>query len=111
MGHSPYTVIDVGGSGRLWTLPILGNGSAVVDRRDPRTNHDIGISVHFFSARLDDSNEWEDLYKYVEKHGKFNFSVCSNTLEDVSANPIQLVRLLTRISRRGIISVPTKYAE
>ncbi len=46
----------------------------------------------------------------MEEHGKFDFSICSHTLEDV-LTPVDLLNLLPKISKRGYIAVPSKYDE
>ncbi len=46
----------------------------------------------------------------MRKNGKFDFSICSHTLEDV-LTPVDLLNLLPKISKRGYIAVPSKYDE
>ena len=55
-------------------------------------------------------SDWTAIEAHVEDHGKFDFSVCSHTLEDVS-NPQLLVAQLGKISHAGYVSVPSKYRE
>jgi hypothetical protein len=47
---------------------------------------------------------------YVEQNGKFDYSVCSHTLEDV-ITPTELLDLLPKISKRGYIAIPSKFDE
>jgi hypothetical protein len=48
--------------------------------------------------------------KVVEEKGKFDYSICSHTLEDVN-NPLDMLDLLPKISKRGYIACPSKYHE
>lgn len=53
---------------------------------------------------------WENVLDYINKNGKFDFSICTHTLEDVSC-PQMVCELLPRISKEGYVAVPSKYRE
>ena len=53
---------------------------------------------------------WEPIFDYVDKNGKFDFSICSHTLEDLNA-PKQVMINLQKISNAGLIAFPSKYME
>lgn len=99
---SGYTAIDVGASAMYWSYPECKFVADVVDIQKEGTT--------FFKVNLEDKNSWFELLKYVELNGKFDFSVCSHTLEDVF-NPIDIIELLEKISVRGFIAIPSKYDE
>lgn len=97
-----YTCIDVGASLMFWSYPECKNvADAIKITKD---------DVTFFDINLEDKKTWSDLLSYVDANGKFDFSICSHTLEDVF-NPLDLIELLTKISKSGFIAVPSKYDE
>lgn len=97
-----YKTIDVGASAMYWSYPeckFVADSSIIV--KD---------DVKFFNINLEDKNTWSELLDYVNINGKFDFSICSHTLEDVF-NPIELITLLETISVSGFIAIPSKYDE
>jgi hypothetical protein len=94
--------IDIGASAMYWSYPECKYVADSVEiRRD---------GVTFFKINLEDKNTWTSLLNYVEENGKFDFSICSHTLEDIF-NPLDLISLLEIISYRGFIAMPSKYDE
>lgn len=100
-----YKTIDVGGSLDFWTYPESRYVADLlpVERFEPQ-------ETTFFKIELGRKNTYTELIDYVDKNGKFDFSVCSHTLEDVF-NPIDVIELLEKISHRGFVSVPSKFNE
>jgi hypothetical protein len=97
-----YKSIDLGASAMYWSYPEC---KFVVDS--------VSISKEgttFFQVNLEDKNTWSELLSYVRLNGKFDFSICSHTLEDVF-NPLELIKLLENISHSGFIAIPSKYDE
>ena len=103
--RSHYTVVDVGGSMNSWSSPVA---NAFVDVTLPPPT--VGKNLTFFKADIQNPRTWGEIKEYVRIHGKFNFSICSHTLEDLSLPPLTL-RLLEDISHDGFIATPTKYRE
>lgn len=97
-----YKSIDVGASAMYWSYPECKIVADVVTI--PKQD------CMFFEINLEDKNSWIELLKYVELNGKFDFSICSHTLEDVF-NPLDIIELLEKISVRGFIAIPSKYDE
>ena len=97
-----YTIVDVGGSMNSWSAPVA---NAFVDVTVPPLSN-----LTFFKADIQNPRTWGEIREYVRLHGKFNFSICSHTLEDLSLPPLTL-RLLEDISHEGFIATPTKYRE
>ena len=97
-----YTSIDVGGSVASWSYPEC---RYIVDITD-----NMHEDIHTFKIDLQDSTQYIQLYDYIEKNGKFDFSICSHTIEDIQ-NPHEVILFLQKISKQGYISVPSKYNE
>jgi hypothetical protein len=94
--------IDVGASANFWSYPECKYAADSVE---------LSIDgVKFFNINLEDKNSWDELLSFVETNGKFDFSICSHTLEDVF-NPLDLIYFLEQISNSGFISIPSKYDE
>lgn len=96
------TSIDIGASAMYWSYPECKYVA------DSVTISNEGTTC--FQINLEDKNTWNELLSYVEINGKFDFSICSHTLEDVF-NPLDLIGLLTKISNSGFIAIPSKYDE
>lgn len=94
-------IIDVGASMNDWTYPYL---DAIVDINPCSTNK------LFFQGNITLTDVWDEVEDYVDKNGKFDFSICSHTLEDIS-NPFMVCKKLEKISKAGLIMVPSKYLE
>jgi hypothetical protein len=97
-----YKTIDVGASAMYWSYPECKfvADSLVISKE----------GTTFFNINLENKNTWNELLSYVEKNGKFDFSICSHTLEDVF-NPLELINLLKLISVSGFVAIPSKYDE
>ena len=96
-------IIDVGASLNTWSRDIV---DAIVDIQEPEVESHIQV----FRANINVVKDWEEIEAHVEEHGKFDFSICSHTLEDIS-NPRLVSEQLGKISHAGYISVPSKYRE
>ena len=59
---------------------------------------------------MEHESTYEKLLKEVEENGKYDFSICTHTLEDLN-NPLYVIDKIINISKRGLISVPSKYLE
>jgi hypothetical protein len=103
----PLTIVDIGGSCQI---------------RSPETTHVVDLlplknncwqndfQGEFFQGDIDLSDVWNRLFEYVDKNGKFDFAVCSHTLEDITS-PHQAILNLFKIANAGMIAVPSKYIE
>lgn len=97
-----FKTIDIGASAMYWSYPECKFvADSLVISKDGTT---------FFNINLEDKNTWTELLEYVNKNGKFDFSICSHTLEDVF-NPLELMKLLESISFAGFVAIPSKYDE
>ena len=93
----PFTVIDVGGSATGWSLPIA---AAFVDINK------VDTFKTQFVVDICKQDSWNDLLLYVAMNGKFDFSICTHTLEDIY-NPYLVLDHLPLIAKSGIISMPS----
>lgn len=53
---------------------------------------------------------WDLVFEDVEKNGKFDFVICTHTLEDLTS-PSVVVENMAKIGNAGYIAIPSKYAE
>jgi hypothetical protein len=94
-------VIDIGASANFWCNHV----TAAVDIVDPNQTE-----VKYFTGNINLPDVWNTVLEYVKVHGKFDFSICTHTLEDIS-NPVLVAQMLGKISNKGFVSMPSKYAE
>lgn len=66
--------------------------------------------IKSFQVNLNYESEWKKILDYVEKEGKFDFCVCSHTLEDIALPALTLTNL-PKIAKQGWISCPSKFSE
>ena len=102
ISENNYKTIDIGASAQFWSYPECKFVADIVEIKEE--------GVKFFNFNIQNKDTWGELLSYVEEHGKFDFSICSHTLEDV-LTPVDLLNLLPKISKRGYIAVPSKFDE
>lgn len=101
-GRDKLTVIDIGATYKFWSKPYV---TAVMDIFPPQDKN-----ITLFQGNANLPWVWYDVENYVEEHGKFDFCICSHTLEDL-ANPMLPILMMPRIAKAGFIAIPSKYAE
>lgn len=94
-------VIDVGGA-TSFAKDYL---EAVADFNDPKFEVPM-----FFKGNINLPGIWGELLKYVAEKGKFDFAICTHTLEDI-CNPMLTISMLPMIAKAGYIAMPSKYTE
>ena len=99
-----FTVIDFGGSANNWCSSFC---DAIVDFNTAQGLHE---NTRFFNMDITHPDSYSDLEDYVNKNGKFDFSICSHTLEDIM-NPGFVIEKICKLSNEGYIAVPSKYRE
>jgi hypothetical protein len=97
-----YKTIDVGASVYFWSYPEC---KYTADQLEVEKEDNIHFKIDF-----NDKNSYTSLLQYVEQNGMFDYSICSHTLEDIFL-PFEVVELIFKISKRGFISMPSKYDE
>lgn len=96
-----FSVIDVGAAANPWTAEVL---DATFDASD------CSVSPLQFKGNLNSMSDWQKVLQHVAQHGKFSYSICTHTLEDL-AFPSLVMDMLPLISEAGFISVPSKHIE
>jgi hypothetical protein len=89
-------VIDIGGNAIGWTKDIV---DMVVDINSPENENSNKIGICNLL-------EWNKLLEHVLKQGKYDYAICTHTLEDIY-NPIVAIELLPKIAHAGIITMPS----
>jgi len=97
LGHC----IDIGGANSF----AHGYLDAVVDIREPQAD-----AKHKFIGNIDEPEIWDKICNHVAKHGKWDYAICTHTLEDIN-NPVYAARMIEQIANAGIIVEPSKYRE
>ena len=95
-----YNVIDLGASASSWSYEVI---DAAIDMKDVP-------GKKCFTMDVQDQDQWGELLEYVDKNGKFDLSICSHTIEDLSY-PQAAIKLLQKISNAGYITVPSVNSE
>jgi hypothetical protein len=93
--NSNYKVIDVGGATVGWSKPYV---DMIVDISAPNSESSMSFDIS-------DESNWTALLNSVEENGLYDFSICTHTLEDIY-NPVTALKLLPKISKAGIITMP-----
>ncbi len=102
ISENNYKTIDIGASAQFWSYPECKFVADIVEIQKE--------DVKFFNFNIQNKDTWGELLSYVEQHGKFDYSICSHTLEDV-LTPVDLLNLLPKVSKRGYIAIPSKFDE
>lgn len=99
-----FSVIDVGGSICGWSANIV---DAIMDFNEPimHTN-----KITQFKCDITHPDSWTDVIQYVKDNDKFDFCICTHTLEDIM-NPVFVCEQIQKISNEGYIAFPSKYRE
>jgi hypothetical protein len=103
-----YRILDVGAGANPWSIDWITHVADVFT--DPEYINNFNKDIKIFNVDINDPRDWEVVLKDVEENGKFDFVICSHTLEDVN-NPKIACEMLNRIGKSGYISMPSKYAE
>lgn len=97
----PFTVVDVGGSAIGWSVPIV---DCFVDINLCDT-HKLQFNIDICRQE-----NWQPVLDYCAVNGKFDYAICTHTLEDIY-NPYAVLDMLPQIAKAGIISVPSVKTE
>lgn len=96
-----FNVIDVGGSATGWSV----NVTDVFIDINPCDNSKLQFNIDICKE-----SSWLPILDYVNKNGKFDYSICTHTLEDIY-NPYLVLDVLPKISKAGVITTPSIRSE
>jgi hypothetical protein len=96
-------VLDIGGTLDNWASKYV---THVVDINSPNNVE----NIIYFSGDLGLPEVWTNILEDVKKNGKFDFVICTHTLEDLR-NPQTSLYYMEKIAAQGFIAVPSKYVE
>jgi len=107
-------VVDIGGSMFPWAREYVTHYFDVTDIHEYLKGSDlydenVRKSI-MLQGDINDGYGWEKIWEDVTYRGKFDFAICTQTLEDIR-NPTYVLRTLPKIAKEGFISIPHKYRE
>lgn len=100
--NKDYTVIDIGGTYEGWSWPVV---DCLID-----INKCPDDSIKQFQFNICDNNNWDTVLEHVKENGKFDFAICTHTLEDISS-PKMVCEKISQIAKEGYIAIPSKFIE
>ena len=93
-----FSVIDVGGGLNPWANEVV---DAYMDVHNPNQSKNV------FVGDINEPEVWESI---IASQKRFDFSICTHTLEDIR-DPIFVLKQIMKISKSGYISFPNKHTE
>lgn len=99
-----FRVIDIGGTTGGWSKDVI---DALIDINPPTYENS---NIKYFSMDITDPKSWSEILEYVKINGKYDFCICSHTLEDI-INPSFVCEQISQIAKEGFIAFPSKYRE
>lgn len=94
-------IIDIGGANSF----AHGHLDALIDIRQPQAS-----AKHIFVGNIDEPEIWDDVMECAIREGKWDYAICTHTLEDIN-NPIFAARRIQTIANAGLVIAPSKYQE
>lgn len=100
IANPKYSIIDVGASDNPWSSPVI---DATLDLRP---NEVCSGNIRPFLGDINIPSGWLEVMAHVELYGKFDYAICTHTLEDV-INPEVSLKMLPQIAKAGFIATPS----
>jgi hypothetical protein len=95
-------VLDIGATMAGWSSEYLSHYMDINVWTDAKAKG--------FLGNICSIKTWDQVLEDVEKNGKFDFVICSHTLEDISS-PLMVTEMINKIGLEGFIAVPSKNME
>lgn len=95
-------VIDIGASANGWSSEYLTHYVDINVWKD--------TNIKGFIGNICNYSTWKPIIEDVNDNGKYDFAICSHTLEDISS-PQLVCEFLCQIANEGFIAVPSKNKE
>ena len=115
--YEKFNVIDIGGTMGGWSEPYI---DALVDFNEQKEKKMEKLEEYntentkkqplFFKCDITHPNSWTPILEYVKENGKFDFCICTHTLEDIM-NPGFVCEQICKIAKEGYIAFPSKYRD
>ena len=87
-----------------WSAPFV---DAIIDFNEPNNS---SKHITHFKCDITHPDSWDNILKYTAENGKFDFCICTHTLEDIM-NPGYVSEQIAKIAKEGYIAVPSKHIE
>lgn len=111
LNNNNFSVIDVGG------IALNGQDDMSGTQSWSREVADVVVDINAPDDRTDcvamdicDHKQWSKLETVVEQRGRFDYAICTHTLEDIY-NPVLVLEKLPVIAKAGVIAVPSARTE
>ena len=91
-----YKVIDIGGTVNGWSAPVV---DTMVDINSSNSEKTVAIDIC-------NPMSWNIIIDQVNLFGKYDYAICTHTLEDVY-DPFITLNILPKIAKRGIVTMPS----
>lgn len=105
LSNKNLSIIDIGGGKEKHCPEKFTYIDAYADFRS------VDTTAKHFSKNLNHPDSWEEMIDHANTYGKFDYCVCTHTLEDLSICMEYVSKQLPKIAKKGLISVPSKYRE
>lgn len=97
--NNKYRTVDLGGTVNGWSKSVV-DLTCDINARGPGN----------MAIDLCSESDWGKLFEMTGLLGKFDYAICTHTLEDIYA-PFVTLKNLPLIAKRGVISMPSIYTE
>ena len=105
-------VVDVGGGLGPWACDVVSHYVDLQSREEAlKAGADSKIcEAVYFQCDIDNPATWGGILNEVQRNGKFDFVICTQTLEH-TYSPYTALQFLQSLGDFGFIGLPSKYTE
>lgn len=105
-----YRVIDMGGIAINGAEDLSGNGSWTRGIADFIVDINAPVRPDCIAMDLCDPDSWSAINDFVAREGKFDYAICTHTLEDIY-DPIIALKRLPQVAHAGVVTMPSARTE